>query len=178
MTEHYHKCDDYEQLDLSEADINILNALYTMSKEDGMEHGAAIVDGERICTFTSNLPNKVCIPEEIKDVRSLRLFHSHTIDSPLSPNDLSLLTIPSANEVCVITTNRKVYRVLINGGIKPNYAEYIESTEGLDDEVNFDIMALPDFEKWDFPTRNHMAKMEQMFRTVRLFKWRLEGGRI
>lgn len=169
---------DCESLSLSKKDIDILIRLHELSLNDGVEHAAAIINDDVIQEFTSGFADKVYIPEEVRNTRTVRLFHSHTIETPLSPSDLTFLIAPGIDEVCVITKNRSVFRVLVNGGIKPDEREYIEQTEGLDDIVNFEIMDHPGFIDWDIDFRNYMATMEQLFRTVRLFKWRLEGGRI
>ena len=176
--ENYNDFSDCEPLTLSDNDIIILQMLHVLSLNDGAEHAAVTTDGTSIREFTSGLPDRVRIPSEIGYSGDVRIFHSHTIETPLSPNDLMFLVTPCINEVCVITKERSIFRVLVNGGIKPDLDEYTEKTDGLDAEVNFDIMEHPCFWSWDMAMRNYMATKEQMFRTVRLFKWRLEGGRI
>ena len=176
--EKYSDFNDCEELSLSDSDLGILERLYNLSKQAGIAHAAVVKDDELLTVLTNGLSDRVYIPESIRNMEHLRLFHSHTIETPLSPSDLSLLIAPGVDEVCVITKNRSIFRVMVNGGIKPEEEEYIEKTDGLDDEVNFDVMEYSDFYEWTYELRNYVATKEQMFRTVRLFRWRLEGGRI
>ena len=176
--EYYFDFSDCEPLTISQDDLTVLNRLHELSSQYGNEYAIAIIDGVEMKEFTSELSDRVHIPDELRETGNVRLFHSHTIETPLSPSDLVFLSWPSVDDICVITKERSVFRVLVNGGIKPDTGEYIEMTDGLDDEVNFEIMGHPCFEDWDYDVRNYMATKEQMIRTARLFKWRLEGGRI
>jgi len=176
--DNYHDYRDFEQLSLSESDTTVLNNLYAHSVADDVEYGAVIIANNCVREFTDGLRDRVSIPNDIPSGQSLRLFHSHTIDTPLSPSDMAFLSFPDIDEVCVTTRSRSVFRVLVNGGIKPDYNEYTEKTYAMDDEANFALMRRPDFWDWEYDIRNYMATREQMFLTARLFKWRLEGGRI
>ena len=176
--EYYLDFSDCEPLNISDDDHAILNRLHKLSQQYGIEYATSIIDGMKSETFTSGLPDRVHIPSEIRGTGKLRIFHSHTIETPLSPSDLALLAQPDIDDVCVITKDRSVFRVTVNGGIKPDASEYLDATDGLDAEVNFMIMDHPCFWEWDYTVRNYMAVKEQMVQTARLFKWKLEGGRI
>ena len=175
--ENYYDYSDFEPLSLTDEELALLKKLRSLSDRDGFEYGVAFADGVVTKIFTNGFANKVSVPNNIY-AGNIRLFHSHTIRSPLSPSDLFLLTNPRISEIAVITSDGSVFRAMVNGGIKPSEDEYYEDTDGLDDEVNFEMIERPEFNIWDIELRKYMASKEQMFRIARLFKWVIEGGRI
>lgn len=176
--ENYNSFDDFEELQLSEQEIEMLKGLRLLSMSNHFEYGRAIVGSMITNVFTNMQATRAAMPEELGLERGVRLFHSHTNKTPLSLRDLSILTNPAVVEVTVITIDGAIFRVMRTEEEYVSLEEFSEIASVVYDESNFDIMKYEGFIEWDEELRNYMAIKEQMYRIVRQFYWRAEGGRI
>ncbi len=168
--------DDFTPLHVSKTERELLNELKEMSDVDGFEHGLIIrKNGEKQFCHSNNA-NAVEIPISSIDEKGLKLYHSHTNDTPHSIADLSRLLEEKVDEVGVVTRNGDAFTVSVGNGWVPSEDEFRSTVKKIAQEVDRDIMLEPGFFDLSIEERNYVAIREQTFRVCREFEWELCGG--
>lgn len=168
--------DDFLELNISEETRAQFAELRRLSTEDGYEHAQVIRDGEPGQIVTSKLPDKVNIKITEDDGYNLTLLHSHTNETPLSRADFKYLCNEQVDHVGNIAINGDTYVVSVGNGWRPTLEEFEEEVEWIADEVDRDIMEMPEYDSWTIEERNYMAIREQAYRIARHYEWDLMGG--
>ena len=171
--------DDFEPLTISEDDRKCLSNLKELTDVNGWEYGQIFSDIDQTGLITNNDPGKVALPISEVDGNHLRVYHSHTNDTPPSLVDLTKLAFDKVDSVGVITGNGDVFSVSINGGYRPTFDDF---DVYFDDEwqTKFDknMEEYSGFWEWTPEERIYMTVREQFYTVCREFGWRMEGGRL
>lgn len=169
--------DDFQELNLSKAEVSAFSSLWNSSKESGHEYGVIIENGVVGKLFTSGKQNAVEI--KISDSSEhITLLHSHTNATPPSAADFSKLLKPNVDKIGVVGYNGDTYVAYIGYGERPSIDEFNSIVMDIAQDVNISIVNDPSFFEWSLSERNYMAIREQAYRISREFGWTLEGGRI
>ena len=118
----------------------------------------------------------VKMPISSVDEGGLRLYHSHTNDTPHSATDLKQLLNEKVEEVGVVTRNGDGFTVSVGDGWIPTKEEFEDTVKRIADEVNRDLLDDSNFFELKIEERNYVAIREQTYRICREFKWELQGG--
>lgn len=169
--------DGYNEFAPSELERKVLKELQFMEKDDHVEHIAYLYSDGNYEIGTSNNSNNVKV-EENMILGKTKLFHNHTSVSPLSNQDLKLLTREEIDEIGVICNNGDAYIVRIAGGIKPSEVEFESYSRDLDIEIDNDLMNQNYFYDLSLNERNYLFFKEKAYRISRHFEWIIEGGDI
>lgn len=170
--------DDYEPLSLDAKEISILTELNEKSIDNRFEYGKILYNEGETEVLTSKKYDKVALPVEQTEGTGLRVFHSHTNDTPPSSADLKPLTLEKVDKVGVISNNGDAWIIEIGDGYRPTKDELDAWILHIEKEVSFDIQTDPQFADWTPEERNYMVTREKLYRTVREFKWKAMGGRL
>lgn len=169
---------DFEQLDLSAAEKKAFVSLRGAVQESGYEHGAAMLNGQGSELFTSNMKDKVQIPQEYLEADGVKLYHGHTNCTPPSHVDLKYLLKQNVSEVGVVTANGDVFTVSRGSGVLATEDEFDAVVGDLYREINGEVMREALRNGWTAEQANYVAVREQFFRTSRHFGWTMRGGRL
>ncbi len=169
---------DFEQLDLSEAEKKTFVSLRGAVQESGYEHGAAMLNGQGSELFTSDLKDKVQIPQEYLEADGVKLYHGHTNCTPPSHVDLKYLLKQNVSEVGVIAANGDVFTVSRGSGVLATEDEFDAVVGNLYREIDGEVMREALRNGWTAEQANYVAVREQFFRTARHFGWTMRGGRL
>ena len=170
--------DDYEPLDLSLKEIEIIDGLHKRSLEKRYEYGKIIYNEGETEYLTNDLYDKVLLPVEQTDGTGLKVFHSHTNDTPPSSADFRPLTIDKVDKIGVISNNGDVWVVEIGNGYRPTLDELEETASRIKREVLIDIQNHPDYFDWTPEERCYMVTREKFYRIAREYEWKAMGGDI
>lgn len=169
--------DDFQELNLSKAEVSAFSSLWNSSKESGYEYGVIIENGVAGELFTSGKQNGIDFNSDWIGKNS-ELLHSHTNATPPSAKDFKCLIEHDIDKIGVIGYNGDAYMAYIGDGERPSIEVFDSVVVDIAREVNRDMMSDPDFFNWSISERNYMAIREQAYRISREFGWTLEGGRI
>ena len=165
---------DYNELSLTEAELDVMLTLHKMSEKDGIEHLIVIKDGVASKPYDSGLEGRVKVPDSEMDGSNIKLFHSHTNATPLSQADLQKFTRKNVTSVGVIAVNGDTY--VVNGYTVAD-DEFKEAAESISQEVNSDLLMSEEFLTMTIDQRNYVATRETFYRICRYFEWEMQGGR-
>ena len=105
------------------------------------------------------------------------LLHCHTNATPLSSEDLKLLTNPNIDSIMNIAGNGDAYLVNTRG-YHPDKDEFIDVELNIRRDVNAEIAVKALDEGWTPDEATYMAIKEELFRLCRYFGWQMFGGRL
>lgn len=168
--------EDFNPLHISNSERELLTELKEMSDADGFEHGVIIKKNGEKQLCHSNNANAVEMPISSIDEKGLKLYHSHTNDTPHSITDLSRLLEEKVDEVGVATRSGDAFTVSVGNGWIPSEDEFRSIVKKIAQEVDRDILLEPGFLDLSIEERNYVAIREQTYRVCREFKWELCGG--
>ena len=169
---------DYLPLQISEEERKIFKKLKEMSDEDGFEHGAIIIKKGNVKYYNSNNANAVKMPTSEIDGTELKLYHSHTNDTPQSAADFLRLLEDKVDEVGVITRNGDAFIASVGNGWIPTEEEFEEIVKRISREVDNELIMSQNFFELTPQERNYVAIREQAYRICREFEWELHGGQL
>ncbi len=172
--------DDVSELNISSRERQILSDLRSASDKNGYEYGTILNEkGESLGLITSNEHNSVRLPiDEAIKTGNVRIYHSHTNDTPLSSEDLFKLTEEKVESVAVTTANGDVFIVKRGNGYIPSKTEFDEfEKEAYNTSMEY-AMNYPDFREMSSSEANYVAIREQFGLIVRHFEWSAEGGKL
>ncbi len=167
---------DFESLELEKEKIEAFRKLHKLTEETGWEHAVIIDDGGIGEIFTSEKRNAVKF-DTSKLNKNTTILHSHTNDSLLSAQDLSLLLNPNIVEIGNITKGKDVFLCSVGSGIIPSCEEFNRANKIIEKEINIDIMDEVARRGLNPKETNYLAIREQAYRIAREFKWTLRGGK-
>jgi hypothetical protein len=170
--------DDFKKLNLTEKEKDIFTKLYTKTIENNYEYGCVITQKGEVFEFGSKEYGRIKIPTDGINETGLKIFHSHTNDTPPSVADFARLLDPKVSEVGVVTRNQDVFKVSVGDGWIPTQQEFSEITKKIARDVNMSIQEEESFAKWTFSERNYMGTREQAYRIVMEFEWIMAGGKL
>ena len=168
---------DFKQLELKEEERKDLTKLKSLATSSNYEHGLAFYEGGKTKIQTDNDHNNVRISFP-KDAKHVALYHCHTDDSVLSPEDLKSVLKLNVDREAVISINGDIWMVDYTYGIRPTKDEFKEAMDLIADEVERDVKEDPLFDEWSFEERYYMLGREKMLRLARMFEWDIYGGNI
>lgn len=169
---------DYLPLELSSEEKEELLAINKKAIETDYEYGIVLFDGGKTEYFHNDLHDKVYIPVSSIDEKELKVYHSHTNDTPPSTQDFVPLLETKVNQIGVISRNGDTWIVKVGYGIRPTKEEFTVITNKIVEEVNADILLDPRAVEWSLEETNYMATRETFYRVVREFEWEAFGGDI
>ena len=169
---------DFSPLSISDEEREMLRELHEMSMEDRTEHGKIILQNGNVIECHSNSPDGVQMPISDIDEIGIKMYHSHTNDTPQSSMDLSKLLIGKVDEVGVVTNNRDVFIARIGDGWVPTAEEFGEFVKTVAREIDSELPFMPGFNELSLEERNYIAIREQAYRICREYGWSLDGGKL
>lgn len=170
--------DDYEKLELTEKEVDTLKNLNRLALENQVEYGKILYNEGETDDITSNLHGKVLLPVKQTEGTGLKVFHSHTNETPPSSADLIALTVDKVDRIGIISINGDTWVAEINGGIRPTVEELIEVTQDIYEELENELYEYPEVKDMTPEEKNYMFIREKFFRITRHFKWKVMGGDI
>ncbi len=168
--------DDFQPLEITDEVREELRELNRLAKETDVEHGFSRYPGGKTDTHTDNDHNKVNIPVP-KEGKHVELYHCHTDDSVLSPEDFNSVLDARIDRQCVISRNGDVWLVDYSNGIRPTKKE-LAAVDMCESEAERTVKEDPGYNGWSFEERYYMRGRERLFRLGRLFEWSVMGGHI
>ena len=169
--------DDYEPLNLSDAERKGFGSLRSATASSGFEYGVVIENGNVGTLHTSGLPDAVALSFDDYG-EGLTVLHSHTNATTFSVQDFAMLFNPKVEKVGVVGYNGDAYLTYVGGGWLPSLSEFEADVSRIRQEANVTIMEDPDFCSWSLEERNYMAIREQAYRIARNYGWTIEGGKM
>ena len=168
---------DFRELELTDEERADLTELRRLAVDTNSEHGMAVYQGGKTKIQTDNDHNMVEIGFP-KGSEHVTLYHSHTDDSVLSPEDFKSVLNQDVDRDAVISANGDIWIVDFTTGIRPAKEYFDKAIAFLRDDVDRDLKNDPSYEEWSFDERYYMRGREIMLRTSRLFEWNLMGGHL
>ena len=168
----------YDALTLSEEEKELLKTLRRLSDTHKVEYGIAAKGSWISSYFTDHSPNSVHIPEEIRSLDGVSLYHSHTNETLLSVQDLKLLLKPRISRIVVISSDNSVCAAFVGNGYRPDEETFQNIAYQIYMETGVASFDNPAFEKLSIRERNTWAINERSYRLARYFEWTIEGGRL
>jgi hypothetical protein len=150
---------------------------------DGQEHGIALIDGVAH-EFTSDLKNKVLIPEELiklldsEGSKDVKLYHNHPNGTAPSATDLEQLLRNRVRSTYTVGSNGNIHLVDFDRGILPQITEYEAFTDMVADELDITLRNEVTSGDMSISEANYIFAKEQAYRIVRQYGWKYYGGRI
>ena len=169
---------DYLPLELNEQEKEALLSLNQKSVDTDYEYGIVLFDGGKTDYYHNELHDKVYIPVSDIDEKGLKVYHSHTNDTPPSAQDFTPLVQEKVDQIGVISINGDAWIVKVGYGYRPTKEELEETVDKLTQEVNKDIFMDPRSSEWTLEETNYMATRETFFRIIRQFEWEAYAGDI
>lgn len=170
---------DYNPLQIDDQTKDDLLEMNRLANTNQYEYGQIIVDGKPGRIYTSRLYGKVEVDlGRFPNDCELKIYHSHTNNTPLSPADFSKFIDQRVVEIGNIAANKDVYITKIGYGYHPSKDEFDEAVDTIQKEVLMDMMNSPDFYDLSTEERNYVTIKEESYRIARYFKWETEGGRL
>lgn len=169
--------DDFQPLEITDEVREELRELNRLAEKTDVEHGFSRYPGGKTETHTDNDHDKVNIPVP-KEGKHVELYHCHTDDSVLSPEDFKTVLDTRIDRQCVISRNGDVWLVDYSNGIRPTKQELEAAFDMCESEAERTVKEDPGYNGWSFEERYYMRGRERMYRLGRLFEWRVMGGHI
>ena len=169
---------DFEPLKLLKKDFDTLKELHKYALENRYEYGKIIYNEGETDLITSELFGKIALPVKQTEGTGLRIYHSHTNDTPPSSADFIPLTVDKVDRIAVVSNNGDTWVVDIADGYRPTEEELAEVTKNIVNELKEDLKNYPEYKEWSPEERNYMFIREKFFRISRHFKWKVLGGDI
>ena len=169
--------DDFQPLEITNEVREELRELNRMAEETDVEYGFSRYPGGKTKPDTNNDHNRVEIAFP-KEGRHIELYHCHTDDSVLSPEDFRSVLNERIDRECVISRNGDVWIVDYSNGIRPSKDELDDAIRICEGEADRTVKLDPGYEEWTYEERYYMLGRERMFRLGRLFEWSIMGGHI
>ena len=166
---------DCEDLELSNFEKCVFMTLYNLSLKSGWEYIAYVYENDTAIFQTDKIQNKVSVNNElIKE--GVKLYHSHTSDSPISVVDLNQLYKEEVVSIGVVCKNKEIYKISIKDGYLPEMRELMEFTKNIKIDVYNTILQLETFGELTESEIIYMFYKERLFRVIREYGWTYEGG--
>jgi hypothetical protein len=177
--------DDFEGMDklkVAPEDKAYIRSVFKWGA-DGREHGIALID-KIAYKFTSNLENKVLIPDKIVELldsdglKDVKLYHNHPNGTAPSAADLEQFLHNRVSAIYTIGSNGHIHLVVFDGGILPKVSEYEAFIDTLADELNTMLYDEVASGALSINDANYIFAKEQAYRIARQYDWKYYGGRI
>ena len=169
---------DFSPLELDTADYESLSAMHNMALKNQYEYGQILYDEGQTELLTDKKYDKIHLPVEQTKGSNLRVYHSHTNNTPPSSADFRALTLEKVKRIGVISGNGDTWIVEIDYGYRPTLDELDNYLDGLERTLPFELMNHPSFYDWTPEERNYMLIREKFYRVTKEFGWKAMGGSI
>ena len=177
---------DLEELELSELELELCKELVRRTKQDEKEHGTAIQHGVVVMNdgrefyYTSGRRDSIDLPTEILTIANLSdsnliLLHSHPDNLPPSRSDVEQLLRIGVSSIIVVGKNNLVFKVN-NMSYRPSTDDWDYYYKYMVRNVNEELAFNEILGELSYSERNFIAQHETIFRIVRQFGWKIEGG--
>jgi hypothetical protein len=167
---------DFEPLNITDDERSSLIKLYNYTKNKNIEYACIVENGIPGEPFTSGEYDRVKIDLSDIETEHLKLYHSHTDDSPLSRKDFYKLVNPKVDAIGNVTMNEDVFIVEIGNGYRPTEEELKEVIDRIEVEVENEIIWTDAFQNAKKSERQYMTTREVAYRIAREFKFTMRGG--
>lgn len=169
--------DDFEELALSKEEHDVMRKLHSLSRDNSKEYAVISINGVLGNPYSSNIYDRVEIDfSSVTKNDHVKVFHSHTDDSPFSRKDFRLLLRPQVDEIGVVTANGDIFSTSIGSGYRPTIDEFEEIVDRIYSEVNNEIVLTEEFADSTIEERNYLATRETAYRIARHFGFTYRGG--
>ena len=169
--------DDFQPLEITDEIREELRELNRLAEETDVEYGFSRYPGGKTEIHTNHDHNRVEIPLP-KEGEHIELYHCHTDDSVLSPDDFHSVLSERIDRDCVISKNGDIWIVDYSSGIRPTKEELEAAVDMCEAEAERTVVEDPGYDAWTYEERYYMRGRERMFRLGRLFEWSIMGGNI
>lgn len=169
---------DYLPLQLTNQDIETFRSLHVLSSENIFEYGRIMYENGETNIMTNHMKNMVRLPVEEIDHTNLRVYHSHTNDTPPSSQDFFPLTLLKVSQIGVIARNGDIWIVKPGSGYRPSVNELKDTIHLIKEEVDTNTILSMNSIGFTTGELNYISIRECFFRISREFKWDVYGGSI
>lgn len=168
--------EDMEPLELSELTREKLADLRERAKKSGWEWGITQTGADHGEAYTDKKEGVVAAIWN--SAVENNLWHAHTNGTPLSSQDLSLMTQKGVESTGVVLYNGVVFQVSLGYGIKPTEKEFWEAARMIEGDVNEEYSSYAYDGLLSGDEANYQKIREKMIRISRYFEWTVKGGRL
>ncbi len=170
---------DCDLLDLTVFQKEIFIKLLNMTEATGYEYVAYVYKNRKTIIRTSNEHGRVLLNDSLINENAVKLFHSHSSDSPFSLPDIKqLLFRQIVDEIGVACKNKDVFLLSAGNGYLPEYEDFVRFAKDIKQDILNTVSQIEGFDKMSMVERQYMFIKERLFRIVREYGWTYKGGKL
>ena len=170
---------DCDLLDLTVFQKEIFIKPLNMTEATGYEYVEYVYKNRKTIIRTSNEHGRVLLNDSLINENAVKLFHSHSSDSPFSLPDIKqLLFRQIVDEIGVVCKNKDVFLLSVGNGYLPEYEDFVRFVKDIKQDILNTVSQIEGFDKMSMVERQYMFIKERLFRIVREYGWTYKGGKL